>query len=133
MDMEAEEEEIPTSWYSREGNTTYVINVSLYRDEISDIEIVQTQRENRTEHVKRYMITRHYPTYDITVEIEDIERSEFQTHYYDEMAIKINWMLGESWFYYNYLKETIEKEGVIKTQKQILKELKERISKLLNP
>jgi hypothetical protein len=132
MKMEVEEE-IQTSWYSREGNTIYTINVGLYRGEISDIEIEQTQRENRIEHIKRYMITRNYPTYYITVKIEDIQQSEFQTHYYDEMTIEINWIQGALWFYYNHLKETIEREGVIKTQKQILKELKERISKLLNP
>jgi len=127
------EEEIPQKWCERKENTTYVISVSLYRGEIDQIEMEQTQiLEDKTEHTKRYIISRKYPTYDITLTVQD--RVEYSNEGFSkEMKMEFNWFDGWSWFYYANLEEAIKRKGVIKTQKAILKKLNERIRKFLTP
>jgi hypothetical protein len=126
-------EEIPQKWCERKDNKIYEINVSIRRNgEIDLIELFETETfiiATTCEHTKSYQIFRNYPTYDLTVTIREVEKGEFDIFYEDEVTIKLNWITN--WFYYGFIKEVIESRGVAKTQETILKELKERISKLL--
>jgi hypothetical protein len=129
------EEEIPQKWCERIDNKMYEINVSLRRNgEIDLIELFETETfiiATACEHTKSYQIFRNYPTYDLTVTIREVEKGEFDLFYEDEVTIKLHWIEGANWFYYGFIKEAIESRGVAKTQETILKELKERICKLL--
>jgi hypothetical protein len=128
------EEEIPQKWCERKDNKMYEINVSFRDGEIDLVELVETEIfiiATVCEHTKCYQIFRNYPTYDLTVTIREVEKGEFDIFYEDEVTIKLNWIEGADWFYYSFIKEAIESRGVAKTQETILKELKERICKLL--
>ena len=128
-------EEVPQKWCERKDNKIYEIDVSLRRNgEIDLVEFVETETfiiATACEHIKCYQIFRNYPTYDLTVTIREVEKGEFDVFNEDEVTIKLNWIEGADWFYYSFIKEAIESRGVAKTQEIILKELKERICKLL--